>query len=116
VLQELSERLLDELLTFGAGDDREPKRWLKIVTALATLGGSGDQLAERLRMIGHGKTAGFLYVLKRLSRGHWPSMRSFPADVEITLGGSRLPWRRIGSQRPVTSAGLWNATPSSRVG
>src|SRR5262249_59051338 len=74
-------------LTLGGGDDTEPKRKLKIVTALATLGGSGDQRAERLRMIEDGKTAGFPYVLKILSRGHWPSMRSFPADVEITLGG-----------------------------
>jgi hypothetical protein len=61
VLQELSDRLLDELLTFGGGDDTEPKRKLKIVTALATLGGSGDRRADRLQRIGDGKTAGFPY-------------------------------------------------------
>jgi hypothetical protein len=87
VLQELSDRLLDELLTFGGGDDTEPKRKLKLVTALATLGGSTSRRADHLRKVGDGKTAGFPYVLKFLSRGHWPSMRSFPADVEITLGG-----------------------------
>jgi hypothetical protein len=87
VLQELSDRLLDELATFGGGDDTEPKRKLKTVTALATLGGSTGQRAVHLRKIGDGKTAGFPYVLKFLSRGHWPSMRSFPADVEITLEG-----------------------------
>jgi hypothetical protein len=87
VLLELSNRLLDELLTFGRGDDTEPKRKLKIVTALATLGGSDDHRANRLRRIGEGKTAGFPYVLKILSRDQWPSMRSFSSDLEITLGG-----------------------------
>jgi hypothetical protein len=46
VLQQLSDRLLDELLTFGGGDDTEPKRKLKIVTALVTLGGSGERRAD----------------------------------------------------------------------
>jgi hypothetical protein len=87
VLQELSDRLLDELLTLGGGDDTEPKRKLKVVTALATLGGSAVQRADHLRKVGDGKTAGFPYVLKFLSRGVWPSMRSFPDDVEITLEG-----------------------------
>lgn len=87
VLQELSDLLLDELLTFSSGDDTEPKRKLKIVTAIATLGGSGDHRADRLRRIGDGESAGFPYVLKFLSRGHWPSMQSFPADVQITLVG-----------------------------
>jgi hypothetical protein len=72
------------------GDESEPKRRLKLLTALSAPGGTPDQRAAMLRGIVDGRTASFPFVLKYLVDGAYPTIRTFAAPGPSMLGGFRV--------------------------
>jgi hypothetical protein len=87
VLVQLSDYILDDLRKPGSRNECEAKRKLKLLTALATPGGSRTERETRLCRIRDGSTKSFPYVLKYLNRGVCPSVISFPPGGAITLQG-----------------------------
>ena len=84
----LASKVATELRALPAAcDESEPKRRLKLLTALLTPGGKPDQRAAMLRGIVDGRTASFPYVLKYLVDGADPTIRTFTAPGPATLAG-----------------------------
>jgi hypothetical protein len=85
VLRRLSTHAAQELAGLAPTDaDAEPKRRLKILTALATPGGSPASRAELLRALTTGKTAAFPYVLKYIGPEAIPVIQTFPGRPQPT--------------------------------
>jgi hypothetical protein len=81
VLRRLSTLAAQELAGLAPADaDAEPKRRLKVLTALATSGGAAASRAELLRALTTGKTAAFPYVLKYLGPAAIPVIQTFPGQ------------------------------------
>jgi hypothetical protein len=87
VKQALSDRCLDELLASVGGSDDEPKRHLKILTALVTRGGDRAYRNELFTKFTNGKTATFPFVLKYLNRGTPPSIPDLPGGQGFNVNG-----------------------------
>jgi hypothetical protein len=92
VLRHLSTRAATEVRQLSAADpDAEPKRRLKVLTSIATPGGSQDSRAALLRALTTGSTAAFPYILKYIAPGALPVIRSFEKTAAPTLAGLTPP-------------------------
>ena len=94
--QALRELVLCRLFTFAYEElagmaptdaDAEPKRRLKILTALATPGGTMALRAELLQTLTSGKTAAFPYVVKYIGLDSVPFIQTFAEPFAPTLDG-----------------------------
>jgi hypothetical protein len=87
VKQALSDRCLDELLAWIGGNEDEPKRHLKILTALVIRGGNRSYRKKLFETMINGKTATFPYVLKYLNRSTPPSIPDLPGGQGYNVNG-----------------------------
>lgn len=88
VLRRLSTLAAQELAKLTPVDaETEPKRRLKVLTAIATPGVTPASRAKLLKMLTTGKTSAFPYVLKYIGPNTIPVIQSFPGQPKTTLDG-----------------------------